>query len=233
MKKGIIILSGGLDSTTLLHFLKNGGYEIYGLSFNYGQRHLKELEFAKYWGEKLCEEHKTIQLDINDIISHSALSDKSIDLPEEHYTHENQKITVVPGRNTIMLSMAIAYAENLNIKEVFYAAHFSDRSIYPDCRKEYITALSLAWQLGTYNQVEVKAPFVDMTKTNIVRLGLDLKVDYSKTWSCYSGKERPCLKCATCQERNEAFVSNTTKDPLLTEAEWEKVMKESNGEDIY
>lgn len=605
--RAVAIFSGGLDSTTLLHYIMGQDYEIYGLSFDYHQRHLKELTYAKYWGEKMCEEHKIIKLDIEDVISHSALSDKSIKLPEEHYTHENQRITVVPNRNMVMLSIAIAYAENLGISEVFYAAHLSDRcfegntkvicedeiktikelnignkvlsvdnngnaswqkvinkfsqipqkiiritakngvsvcvtenhhmlranatkveadpfngrydfkgleivaasklkigefipvpysefehnipfldnkiidvldylknykakrnsnqihyddkyiwfkknnkhyrkitykdflkmaswwicegvkgyvpksdvsiktesglshfstyiyqsydinmknvddilmylrklninphcekcegiffsgpivdvlyklcqtgeekhlpqkiieklsnetlqeildilvkgdgcqdgkgktfvqnrgilskqvcyiltrlgyyyrissqtdkcidiswsesdnsgkkmplkfndiklvrikkidrlgicnelydvtvdnnhslavgdvgfmytsqSIYPDCRKEYITALSLASQLGTYNNVEVKAPFVDMTKTEVVKLGLDLMVDFSKTWSCYKGEERPCLSCATDLERTEAFILNNTKDPLLTDEEWKK-----------
>lgn len=224
MKKAVAIFSGGLDSTTLLHYIKKQGYEIYGLSFDYHQRHLKELTYAKYWGERKCVEHKIIKLDIEDVISHSALSDESIKLPEEHYTHENQKITVVPNRNMVMLSIAIAYAENLGISEVFYAAHFSDRDIYPDCRKEYITALSLASQLGTYNNVEVKAPFVDMTKTEVVKMGLELGVKFEKTWSCYKGEERPCLTCATCQERSESFILNNTKDPLLTDEEWKKAV---------
>ena len=220
--RAVAIFSGGLDSTTLLHYIMEQGYEIYGLSFDYHQRHVKELGFAKYWGERKCVEHKIIKLDIEDVISHSALSDESIKLPEEHYTHENQRITVVPNRNMVMLSIAIAYAENLGISEVFYAAHFSDRAIYRDCRKEYITALSLASQLGTYNNVEVKAPFVDMTKTEVVKMGLDLGVKFEKTWSCYKGEERPCCRCATDLERAEAFMLNDIKDPLLTDEEWKK-----------
>ena len=234
MKKAVIIFSGGLDSTTLLHYIMGQDYEIYGLSFDYHQRHLKELTYARYWGEKMCEEHKIIKLDIEDVISHSALSDKSMKLPEGHYTHENQRITVVPNRNMVMLSIAIAYAENLGISEVFYAAHFSDREIYPDCRKEYITALSLASQLGTYNNVEVKAPFVDMTKAEVVKMGLDLMVDFSKTWSCYKGEERPCCRCATDLERAEAFILNGTKDPLLTDEEWKKATANlTHAKEVY
>ena len=225
MKKAVIIFSGGLDSTTLLHYIMEQGCEIYGLSFNYHQRHSKELVYAKYWGERTCVEHKIINLDLEDIMDKSALINEDIDIPEESYSPKNQVVTSVPFRNGIMLSIAVAYAENLGISEVFYAAHFNDASTYPDTTKHFVRALSLASELGTYNSVRIKVPFVDMTKAEVVKLGLELRVDYSKTWSCYKGEERPCLVCATDLERTEAFMLNNTKDPLLTDEEWKRAKK--------
>lgn len=213
-KEAIVLMSGGIDSTTLLHYVKSQGYKVYGISFDYGQRHKKELEFAKYWGKKLCEEWKLIDLSfMSDVADMSALIDDSKSIPKEKYTHENQKITVVPNRNMVMLSIAIAWAENKGIKDVFFAPHHNDYAIYPDCRPEFVEAISKASQLGTYSNVRVNAPFVKMTKADIVKLGDNLGVDYSKTWSCYEGKEKHCGKCATCQERREAFMRAGVQDP--------------------
>ena len=214
MKKAVVIFSGGLDSTVLLHYVKELGYEIYGLSFDYGQRHKKELEFAKYWAERLCKEWKLIDLKfMKEIASNSALTDFNKKLPHEHYTNENQKMTVVPNRNMIMLSIAVAWAENIRAKKVFYGAHKNDYAIYPDCRPEFVEALSKASQEGTYNKVEIEAPFTNRYKYDLVALGDKLGVDFSKTWSCYEGREKHCGKCATCQERKEAFRIAGVKDP--------------------
>jgi len=120
----------------------------------------------------------------------------------------------------IFLSIAVGYAVKIGAKDVYYAAHRSDQ-IYPDCRKEFVKAMDSAIYLANiYDPVELKAPFVDMTKAEIVALGLKLGVPYELTWSCYAGGERPCLKCGTCVERTEAFLLNNSKDPLLTEDEW-------------
>ena len=214
MKTAIIIFSGGLDSTTLLYWLRNKKYKIYALSFDYGQRHLKEIQMAKAICQKLEILQEIIKLDIQKLISNSALMDKNQELPKEHYTHENQKITVVANRNMVMLSLAVAYAENLGIKEVYYAAHKNDEAIYPDCRKRFVEQLSKASQLGTYNKVKIKAPFVKKYKWELVKLGNRLKVPFEKTWSCYNGKEKACGKCGTCVERLEAFDENNLIDPL-------------------
>jgi len=214
-QKAVVIFSGGLDSTTLLHYVKSLGFEVYGLSFNYGQRHKKELEFAKYWGEKLCKEWKLIDLSfMKDIASHSALTNDNINVPHGKYDNDNQKITVVPNRNAVMLSIAVAWAENLKAKFVFYGAHSSDRAVYPDCREEFVNVFSMASKLGTYNNVVVLAPFINFEKWQILSLGLKLGVDYSKTWSCYEGGEKACGKCGTCQERIEAFKMLGLKDPI-------------------
>jgi len=234
MEKSVVVFSGGMDSVTLLHYVKEMyGGPIYGLSFYYGQRHGKELKFARYWGEKLCKEHRVVVLPfMKELASKSALTSESIEVPQgQRYSHENQKITVVPNRNMIMLSIAVAWAEDLEVNKVFYAAHHNDREVYPDCRKEFVTALSLASQLGTYSHVEVLAPFVDKLKSEIVQLGIELGVDFSKTWSCYVGEERPCLRCATCLERTGACLKNGIKDPLLTDEEWSRAVEFLRGVD--
>ena len=147
------------------------------------------------------------------IADHSALLNSDINLPHEHYTHQNQQITVVPNRNMVMISIATAWAENLGINQVHFGAHLNDRAIYPDCRHEFVEALSRATQLATYCQVRIEAPFIAKSKQEIVALGRELGVDYTRTWSCYQGQDFHCGKCATCQERKEAFVKAGIADP--------------------
>jgi len=212
--KAVVVMSGGLDSTVLLHYVKSLGYDVYGISFDYKQRHRKELDFAKYWGNKICKEWKLVDLGfMKDIASNSALTDYDVKLPEEHYTNENQRVTVVPNRNMVMLSIAVAWAENIGADVVFYGAHANDRAVYPDCKEEFVDALSKASEEGTYNKVRVIAPFVNSYKWQLVQLGDKKGVDFSKTWSCYEGKEKHCGKCATCQERKEAFEMAGVEDP--------------------
>jgi len=207
MKKAVVVMSGGLDSTVLLHFVRDRGYEIYGLSFDYGQRHRKELDMAKYWGEKLCNKWELVNLSfMKTLIQGSALLNDALALPEEHYTHKNQKITVVPNRNMIMLSIAIAWAEDITAEKVFFGAHANDHAIYPDCRPSFLQSIDKTARLATYNGIQVDAPFINMTKKEVVALGRTLGVDFEKTWSCYAGKDIPCGVCATCQERKEALL---------------------------
>ncbi len=230
IKKAVLILSGGIDSSTLLYYLLSNNYSIHCLTFDYGQRHKREIEAAS----KIVEEakrlgevtHKIVDItSIHNLISSGALTGNK-DVPKAFYTEEIQKMTIVPNRNMIMLSIAVGYAVKINAKDVFYAAHKSDYSIYPDCRKEFIKALDTAVYLGNlWNPVEIKAPFVDMTKDEIIKLGLKLGVPYEYTWSCYEGKERPCLSCGTCLERTEAFLLNNVKDPLLSDEEWEEAVR--------
>ncbi len=224
MKKAVCLWSGGLDSTTLIYKLKSEGYDVYALSFNYGQKHSKELESVR----KIASLNNipTLIVDISNIDvlikKGSLMTDESV--PEGYYTQESQKSTVVPNRNMILLSLAVGYAETIGASIVSYAAHKSD-VIYPDCRKEFIEAMSKAIELATEGRVRLYAPFADMTKAEIVKLGLELKVPYELTWSCYKGGERPCLKCGTCLERIEAFKLNNVKDPLLTDEEWEEGLR--------
>ncbi|RLI01765.1 7-cyano-7-deazaguanine synthase QueC [Candidatus Bathyarchaeota archaeon] len=226
-KGAVVVFSGGIDSTTLLHYVRRDYDEVYGISFYYGQRHKKELQYAIFWGEELCKEHKIVNISfMREVANRSALMSDGSEIPkDQHYARENQRITVVPNRNMVLLSIAIAWAENLGIPCVFYGAHRNDFEVYPDCRPEFVEALSRASSLGTYTQVKVLAPFVNMTKAEIVKLGLKLGVDYSLTWSCYEGGERPCLRCATCAERTFSFLENGVKDPLLTDDEWERAVE--------
>lgn len=217
-KKAVIIMSGGMDSTVLLYLLKAQGYNVYGLSFDYGQRHNKELVYAAYFGKELCEDWKLINLDfMKSIASNSALLDTSQEIPEEHYTNENQQVTVVPNRNMLMLSIAVAYAENLDGADVFFGAHINDDTIYPDCREVFVNSVNETSQLATYNKIKVKAPFVGIEKYQIAKLGDKLKVPFYLTWSCYKGGVKHCGKCATCQERIEAFKLAGVDDPTIYE----------------
>jgi len=222
-EEAVLILSGGVDSVTLLHYLLARGYVVHAVSFLYGQRHSKEIECAKYWAEKLCSSHRIYRLPR--LSQKSALTNPNAKVPETHYSDESQRATVVPARNLVFISFAVALAEELGLKEVFYAAHYNDKAVYPDCREEFVEKISAATREGTYAGVEVRAPFVRMTKADIVNLGLKLGVDYSKTWTCYVGGERPCLKCGSCRERAEAFLLNKTKDPLLSDSEWRRAVE--------
>jgi len=228
----VMILSGGLDSSTLLWYLCSQKKPVHALTFNYGQRHSREIEHAKRVVEAARNKgfevsHQVVDISsISHLISSGALTGEE-EVPHGFYTDERQKITVVPNRNMIMLSIAAGYAVKLGEKEVYYAAHKSDYAIYPDCRKEFVKALDTAIYLATlFTPVELRAPFVDMTKAEVVSLGLKLGVPYELTWSCYEGGERPCLKCGTCLERTEAFLVNNAKDPLLSEEEWERAVEE-------
>jgi 7-cyano-7-deazaguanine synthase len=216
--KGVLILSGGVDSTTLLYKMLSDGYEVTALTFNYAQRHKKEIDCAKAIAERLHIRHKIVDLrTLASLLGDSALLGGK-DVPSCHYTEEAAKKTVVPNRNMIMLSVAAGYAEAHEIPEVFYAAHKNDSTIYPDCRPEFVRALRPAIRLATaWHPVELQAPFVDMSKAEIVRMGLALRVPYELTWSCYRGEVHPCLSCPTCIEREEAFTLNGRQDPLLGE----------------
>jgi 7-cyano-7-deazaguanine synthase len=218
--RGVLILSGGVDSTTLLYKMLSDGYEVTALTFNYAQRHKKEIDCAKAIAEKLHIKHKIVDLrTLVSLLGDSALLGGK-DVPSCHYTEEAAKKTVVPNRNMIMLSVAAGYAEAHEISDVFYAAHKNDSTIYPDCRPEFVQALRPAIRLATaWHPVELQAPFVDMSKAEIVRLGLALKVPYELTWSCYRGEEHPCRSCPTCIEREEAFSLNGRMDPLLEDGD--------------
>jgi 7-cyano-7-deazaguanine synthase len=203
----VIILSGGMDSTTLLYYLRDLKINMAALTFNYGQRHHREIACAVATCAKLEVPHSVIDLKpITWLINNSVLTDHSLEVPEGHYTDEIMKQTVVPNRNMIMLSIAIGYAENLKFDSVSIANHAGDHAIYPDCRTEFIDALNKASILGTYNEIKLFSPFTDMTKTGIAMIGLQLGIDYDKdTWSCYKGNEVHCGKCGTCVERLEAL----------------------------
>lgn len=212
MKKSMIILSGGMDSVTLLYDYEE---EIaLAVTFDYGSNHNKrEEEFAKYHCEKLSIEHITIPLTfIHDYFKSSLLEGASA-IPDGHYEDETMKSTVVPFRNGIMLSIACGIAESRGFETVFIANHFGDHAIYPDCRKGFIDAMSETMRLGTYKGILIDAPYTSLTKTDIAKIGKSLGIDYSKTYSCYKGGEKHCGKCGTCVERKEALRDAGIEDP--------------------
>lgn len=204
MKNGLIILSGGMDSVTLLH---EYDYDIdMAVTFNYGSKHNeKEIVFAREHCQQLSINH--IQIDLKFINEHfkSDLLKTGNEIPDGHYEDESMKRTVVPFRNGIMLSIAIGIAESYNLNKVYIGNHAGDHAIYPDCRAEFIFAMSSAAQRGTYNNTKIISPYQYLSKRDIALRGKKMGVDYSKTWTCYKGKEFHCGKCGACTERREAL----------------------------
>lgn len=211
-KDSIIILSGGMDSVTLLHDCKDR--IALAVTFNYGSNHNKrEAECAAYHCQQLGIEHIVIDLSFIGKYFKSSLLEGADAVPEGHYADENMKSTVVPFRNGIMLSIACGLAESRGLRFVMIANHAGDHAIYPDCRATFIAAMSEAMAYGTYENVKINAPYTGMTKTGIAMKGELLGVDYSKTYSCYKGGERHCGRCGTCVERKEAFRDAGIADP--------------------
>ena len=211
MKTSVIIVSGGMDSITLLYDKKD---EIaLGVSFDYGSNHnAREIPFAKMHCERLGIEHITIPLDFMHQYFKSSLLQGADAIPEGHYADDNMKSTVVPFRNGIMLAIAVGIAESRNLTKVLIANHGGDHTIYPDCRPEFISAIDAAASAGTYVNVKVCAPYTTITKTDIAAIGKRLGIDYTETWSCYKGGEKHCGKCGTCVERKEALEGAGIED---------------------
>lgn len=212
MKDSVIIVSGGLDSITLLY--DKAETIALAISFDYGQNHSKkELPYAEYHCQQLGIPHITIPLTFMHQYFKSSLLEGAEAIPEGHYEEENMKSTVVPFRNGIMLAIATGIAESHELKRVYIANHGGDHTIYPDCRPEFIDAMDKATSAGTFVDVRVEAPYTNISKADIVRRGDALGIDYAKTWSCYKGSEMHCGKCGTCVERKEAFADAGVKDP--------------------
>ncbi len=205
MKDSVIIVSGGMDSTTLLYDRRD---EIaLAISFDYGSNHnAREIAYAEMHCKRLGIEHITIPLDFMHKYFRSSLLEGADAIPEGHYADENMKSTVVPFRNGIMLAVAAGVAESRNLTKLLIANHGGDHTIYPDCRPEFISAMDSATNAGTYVGVRVVAPYTNITKGDIARIGKKLGIDYSETWSCYKGGEKHCGKCGTCVERKEALA---------------------------
>lgn len=218
-KKAILIFSGGMDSTTLLYQLVQvGDMDVQCLTIDYGQRHSKEIACAGRICDRLGVKHFTLDLSsLTPLLGGSSQTDPTIEVPEGHYAEENMKLTVVPNRNMIMLSCAIAWAVSSKADYVAYAAHAGDHDIYPDCRKEFADLMDQAAQTCDWHKVELLRPFVEMDKGDICKLGLQLGVPYEMTWTCYKGKELACGKCGSCTERLEAFEKAGAADPIAYE----------------
>lgn len=216
-KDSVIILSGGMDSVTLLHYRKER--IALAVSFDYGSNHnVREIECARRQCENLGIEHLVIPLDFMGIYFRSSLLEGANSIPEGHYADENMKSTVVPFRNGIMLSVACGLAESRGLRHVMMANHGGDHAIYPDCRPEFVTSMSDAMRNGTYEGVDILAEFTNITKSDIARLGKKLGVDYSMTYSCYKGGAKHCGRCGTCIERKEAMREAGIDDPTVYEA---------------
>ncbi len=213
-KDSAIIVSGGMDSITLLYDKKD---EIaLGISFDYGSNHnAREIPFAKMHCERLGIKHITISLGFMHQYFKSSLLEGAEAIPEGHYADENMQSTVVPFRNGIMLSIAIGIAESNGLQKVLIANHGGDHTIYPDCRPEFIDAIDTASCAGTYIHVHVCAPYTNISKGEIAKIGKELGIDYSETWSCYKGQEHHCGKCGTCVERKEALADAGIQDMTI------------------
>lgn len=234
MKKAVTILSGGMDSATLAFAIasQHGGdddsyIQQHLLSFYYGQKHKKELLSAKAIANFLKCQHDIIDISsVSPFLKGSSLTDK-VDMPEGFYAEENMRLTVVPNRNAMMLSIAWAVAVGEQADVVYYGAHAGDHYIYPDCRQEFVEHLTTAFLSGTYGEGQeydaegiaripraIIAPFINIDKTEILKRGLKMNVPYELTWTCYKGGEVACGVCGSCQERLEAFQLNGVEDPL-------------------
>lgn len=204
MKDSILVLSGGMDSTTLLY--DRIDQIALAVTFDYGSRHnAREIECAKKNCEILGVEHIVIPLEFMGKYFKSSLLIGGEEIPEGHYADDNMKSTVVPFRNGIMLSIAAGLAESRGLTKVMLANHGGDHAIYPDCRPGFVDAMSEAIKQGTYEGITIDAPYTNITKSDIARIGKRLGMDYSLTYSCYKGGEKHCGKCGTCVERMEAL----------------------------
>jgi 7-cyano-7-deazaguanine synthase len=222
MKKAVVLLSGGLDSATCLAIANSQGFECYALSLDYHQRHIAELQAAQNIARSLgAKAHKTVQLDLS-LFGGSALTDNAIDVPESgaNPIPAGIPVTYVPARNTIMLSLSLAWAEVLQAQDIFIGVNALDYSGYPDCRDEYIKAFQQMANLATKSAVEgqtitVHAPLIDMTKAEIIALGTKLGVHYATTVSCYQADNlgHACGKCDSCRLRREGFIKAGISDP--------------------
>ena len=205
MKNALLVLSGGMDSTTLLY--EQAEEIALAVSFDYGSNHNgKEIPFAKLHCEKLGIPHITIPLKFMHDYFKSSLLEGADAIPEGSYADANMKSTVVPFRNGIMLSVAAGLAESRDLTKVMMANHFGDHDIYPDCREEFVNNMSAAISAGTYARITIDAPYTNISKADIARKGKSLGIDYRETWSCYKGGQVHCGKCATCLERKAALA---------------------------
>jgi 7-cyano-7-deazaguanine synthase len=230
-KTGLVVLSGGMDSTTLLYEYKE--YTGLAVSFNYGSKHnAREISFAMKTCNMLGIPHKVVDLTKAMSSFKSALLDRSVEVPEGHYAEDNMSKTVVPFRNGIMLSIAAGIAESNGLNTVYIANHFGDDAQYPDCRQGFITPMNEAVQAGTDYKVRIEAPYTTLTKEDIADIGADEGVTWSTTWSCYKGGAIHCGKCGTCVERIWA-LRHHQDDTQYEDYEYAvKVLKEKGEWDV-
>jgi 7-cyano-7-deazaguanine synthase len=232
--KAVILLSGGLDSATVLYQAKSEGCECYAISFDYQQRHRRELESATALAHLVgVENHQLVSFDLR-ALGGSALTDDSIELPHQRSITEmaqNIPVTYVPARNTIFLSFALAYAETIGAERVYIGVNALDYSGYPDCRSDYIQAMQEVFRLGTRQgregqEIAIVTPLINLRKTAIIQLGNQLGVPWQKTWSCYAGEDLACGVCDSCQLRLQAFAELGLKDPVEYQTQKSQIQSE-------
>jgi 7-cyano-7-deazaguanine synthase len=212
--KTLVLLSGGMDSTTALYWAMREHQVTGAVSFDYGSKHnTRELEQAAWHCQKLGLRHDIVALPFVNELFASDLLQSGGAVPDGHYADENMKRTVVPFRNGIMLAIACGIAESRDARGLVIAAHAGDHAIYPDCRESFMKAMAEAMHAGTYAAIELLRPFIAIDKTRIARMGHELGVDFSHTWSCYKGGDVHCGTCGTCVERREAFANAGLTDP--------------------
>ncbi len=222
--KAVVCFSGGADSTTVLYLALQECDEVHAFSVDYGQRHKKELDCTKEIVKRLGIPHKIVQFDLTSI-GGSPLTDKLMDIPNQD--ERKQGTTVVPYRNMLLATLAAAYARTNGLNIIYMGPTYEDLENYPDCRPAFFESLQKTLRLGDkiYDLI-IRTPFIRTTKDEIIRIGKRLNVDYSKTWTCYAGKDYPCLKCDACRERMWSFRANCMKDPLVKDEDWTKYLKE-------
>ena len=215
--KTILLLSGGMDSTVALwHTLAQGHEVVACLGIDYSSKHnAKELPMARWQAEKAGVPFQIADLTFMNNLFQSDLLKSGGEIPEGHYEEENMKSTVVPFRHGILLSVAAGFAESVGAEGLVIAAHSGDHTIYPDCREDFLAPMSQAISAGTYADVQVLRPFVNVRKEDIATIGHELGVDFTHTWSCYKGLDLHCGKCGTCVERKEAFEMAKLIDPTV------------------
>ena len=211
----VVIYSGGMDSFTVLHRALREGLIVHALSFDYGQRHARELDTARQVCSSLGVPHQVVDIRaIHGLIDNSALTNPEADMPNGDYATDNLRNTVVPNRNMILLSLAIAKAVNIGAGRVDYGAHGGDHILYPDCRPEFVEAMNHVAGIANFEPVKLHAPYLASNKAEILREGLAMGLDYRHTWTCYEGRELACGVCGSCRERLAAFSANNVTDPL-------------------
>lgn len=220
--KTVVVLSGGMDSVTLLHKVvaQVGAENTKAISFNYGQLHVQELECARWQCHTLNVEHKVVDVTFLKDLLPSALTGTE-EMPKGHYEDVSMRKTVVPFRNTILASIALGYASGLKYDQIALGVHAGDHAIYPDCRAAYIEALREVARLGDYTTIEIYTPYLHVSKVEIIEEGTKLGVNYAKTWTSYSAGDTPDYTTGSSVERSLGFIANGIKDPLYTDDEWE------------
>ena len=214
--KTVVLLSGGMDSVTAFHDVRQDHEVVAALSFDYGSKHnLREIPFAKLHAERAGVPHRVIDLGFMNDCFASDLLKSGGEIPDGHYAEENMKRTVVPFRNGIMLAVACGFAESVEAEALAIASHSGDHAIYPDCREPFMQGMAAAMTEGTYARIALMRPFIALDKTAIARRGIELGIDFAETWSCYKGGEIHCGTCGTCVERREAFILAGIPDPTI------------------